>query len=167
MNEQGEEPERPARGDSGEGEGRRAAEGEGRRAREPSFRRRLSEQLTGLLDPESALRRGQDLVTGVAQGTKEELMRIFSAEVRTFLERIDAVDLLQQVVSGLVVDVSMKVRFSRDGAGRVQLDVDRLDTDSSRDDKLESRATRADGDMKPARTNSEPSERGESREPRE
>jgi len=86
------------------------------------FRRRLSEQLTGLLDPESAIRRGHGLVTGVTQATKEEVMRIVSSEVRSFLDKMDAVDLLQQVIAGLVVDVDMQIRFSRK-AGKLQPEV--------------------------------------------
>ncbi len=75
---------------------------------------RLGEQLTGLLDPESAFRRGQNMVSGVTNATKEEFMRIVSAEVRSFLDKMDAADLIQQVIAGLVVDVNMQVRFSRD-----------------------------------------------------
>jgi hypothetical protein len=89
---------------------------------------RLGEQISGLLDPESALRRGQDLVTGVTQATKEELMRIVSAEVRSFLDKIDAVDMLQQVVAGLVVDVQMQVRFSRAADGMAQARVTKQET---------------------------------------
>jgi hypothetical protein len=81
---------------------------------------RLGEQLTGLLDPEAALRRGQDLVTGVTQATKEELMRIATSELRSFLDKMDAVDLLQQVIAGLVVDVHMQVKFSRGADGTTQ-----------------------------------------------
>lgn len=75
---------------------------------------RLGEQLTGLLDPESAFRRGQNMVTGMTNATKDEFMRIVSAEVRSFLDKMDAADLIQQVIAGLVVDVNMQVRFSRD-----------------------------------------------------
>jgi hypothetical protein len=89
---------------------------------------RLGEQISGLLDPDSALRRGQDLVTGVTQATKEELMRIVSSEVRSFLDKIDAVDMLQQVVAGLVVDVNMQVRFSRAADGMAQARVTKQDT---------------------------------------
>ncbi len=81
---------------------------------------RLGEQLTGLLDPEAALRKGQDLVSGVTQATKEELMRIATSELRSFLDKMDAVDLLQQVISGLVVDVHMQVKFSRSADGTAQ-----------------------------------------------
>lgn len=81
---------------------------------------RLGEQLTGLLDPEAALRRGQDLVNGVTHATKEELMRIATSELRSFLDKMDAVDLLQQVIAGLVVDVHMQVRFSRGADGTTQ-----------------------------------------------
>jgi hypothetical protein len=97
---------------------------------------RLGEQISGFLDPESALRRGQDLVTGVTQATKEELMRIVGAEVRGFLDKMDIADLAQQIVAGLVVDVHMTVRFSRDEAGQTQPKITRAEADvRSEDDK--------------------------------
>jgi len=77
---------------------------------------RLGEQLTGLLDPEAALRRGQGIVSGVSRATKDELMRIVGAEVRSFLDKIDIVDLAQQVVAGLEVDVRMQMKFARSGS---------------------------------------------------
>lgn len=79
---------------------------------------RLGEQLTGLLDPESALRRGQGLVTGVSKATKDELMRLVGIEVRSFLDKMDIADLAQQIISGLEVDVRMQVKFSRSADGR-------------------------------------------------
>lgn len=89
---------------------------------------RLGEQLSGLLDPEAALRRGQGLVTGVGQATKDEMMRIVSSEVRNFLDGMDIADLAQQVISGLVVDVNMQVRFSRDGQELAQPTITRNET---------------------------------------
>ena len=86
---------------------------------------RLGEQLTGLLDPEAAFRRGSGLVTGVTQATKEELVRIVSAEMRNFLDKMDAADLIQQVIAGLVIDVNMQVRFSRQGDGPAQPEITR------------------------------------------
>lgn len=86
---------------------------------------RLGEQLTGLLDPEAAFRRGSGIVTGVTQATKDELIRIVSAEVRNFLDKMDAADLLQQVIAGLVIDVNMQVRFSRQGDGPAQPEITR------------------------------------------
>ncbi len=88
--------------------------------REPGRFQRLGEQLTGLLDPEAAFRRGSGLVTGVTQATKDELVRIVSAEMRNFLDQMDAADLIQQVIAGLVIDVNMQVKFSRDGDGPVK-----------------------------------------------
>lgn len=88
---------------------------------------RLGEQLTGLLDPEAAFRRGSGIVTGVTQATKEEFVRIVSAEMRNFLDKMDAADLLQQVIAGLVIDVNMQVRFSRDEDGRAQPEITRQD----------------------------------------
>jgi|GEM_PF-1934767 len=89
---------------------------------------RLGEQLSGLLDPEAALRRGQGIVTGVTQATKDEMMRIISGEVRSFLDGMDIADLAQQVISGLVVDVNMQVRFSRSDDGLAQPTVTRNET---------------------------------------
>ncbi|MCH9685502.1 MAG: hypothetical protein K0V04_28980 [Deltaproteobacteria bacterium] len=98
---------------------------------------RLGEQLTGLLDPESAFRRGQGLVTGVTQATKEEFIRIVSAEMRNFLDKMDAADLLQEVIAGLTIDVNMQVKFSKDGDGRAQPEITRQDAKIRRnkDDK--------------------------------
>lgn len=84
---------------------------------------RFSEQLSGLLDPEAALRRGQGLVTGVSRATKEEFMRIVSGEVRSFLDKIDIADLAQQIVAGLEVDIRMQVKFSRNKDGRATANV--------------------------------------------
>ena len=89
---------------------------------------RLGEQITGLLDREGALRRGQDLVAGVTAATKDEIIRLVSAEVRNFLEKMDAVELAQQVIAGLVVDVQMQVRFSRSEDGLPKAQVARHDT---------------------------------------
>jgi hypothetical protein len=100
-------------------------------AKGPEQRRRfqrLGEQLTGLLDPESAFRRGQGIVTGVTQATKEELMRIVSSEVRSFLDKMDAIDLLQQVIAGLTVDVQMQIKFSRAEDGMAQPRITRNET---------------------------------------
>lgn len=86
---------------------------------------RLGDQLSGLLDPDSAFRRGQGLVTGVTNATKEELMRIFGGEVRRFLDKMDIADLAQQIIEGLTVDVSMQVKFSRSKDGATQPEVTR------------------------------------------
>lgn len=88
---------------------------------------RLGEQLTGLLDPESAFRKGQGLVTGVTNATKEELMRIVGSEVRNFLDKMDIADLAQQIVAGLQVDVNMTVKFSRDADGKAQPTITKSD----------------------------------------
>ncbi len=106
---------------------------------------RLGEQLTGLLDPESAFRRGSGFVTGVSSATKEELVRIVSGEVRNFLDKMDAAELVQQVIAGLVIDVSMQVRFSRDGDGKAQPRITRGETKVRLDDdERTSRAERKD-----------------------
>jgi hypothetical protein len=81
---------------------------------------RFGDQLQGLLDPEAALRRGTGIVTGVSKATRDELMRIVGAEVRRFLDNIEIADLAQEIVAGLVVDVNMQVKFSRDDNGDTQ-----------------------------------------------
>ncbi|MEM6292617.1 MAG: hypothetical protein AAGA54_15200 [Myxococcota bacterium] len=85
--------------------------------------KRFGDQLSGLLDPEAALRRGQGLVSGVTSTTKNEITRIVGAEVRNFLDKMDIADLAQQIIAGLQVDVSMTVKFSRDDEGRAQPEV--------------------------------------------
>jgi len=84
------------------------------------FRRKLSDSLTGLLDPDGALGKGKDFVTGVSQATKTEVVRMVSAEVRNFLDGMDTVDLLQRVISGLVIDVKTEIRFSIDPQGQLK-----------------------------------------------
>jgi len=85
--------------------------------------KRFGDQLSGFLDPESALRRGQGLVSGVTSTTKNEITRIVGAEVRNFLDKMDIADLAQQIVAGLQVDVQMTVKFSRDENGRTQPEI--------------------------------------------
>ncbi|MEM9460644.1 MAG: hypothetical protein AAGF11_41125 [Myxococcota bacterium] len=118
---------------------------------EPRERRRfqrLGEQLTGLLDPEAAFRRGSGLVTGVTQATKDELIRIVSHEVRNFLDQMDAADLIQQVIAGLVIDVNMQVRFSREGDGPAQPEITRneakIRVDQDKGDAKKGAAARPD-----------------------
>lgn len=108
-------------------------EGEAPRAEQRRRFQRLGEQITGLLDPESAFRRGQGLVTGVTQATKDELVRIVSAEMRNFLDGMDVADLLQQVIAGLTIDVNMQVKFSREGDGPAQPEITKQETKFRRD----------------------------------
>lgn len=89
-------------------------------------RRRGLGSLLGLID--SSARRGQDIVTEVAKGSKEELVRVISAEVRGFLDKMDIVDLAQEIVSGLKVEAHVEIKFSRDADGRVQPEVTKSDT---------------------------------------
>jgi hypothetical protein len=87
------------------------------------FRRRLSEGLTGLLDPDGALGKGKDYVTGVTQATKTEVVRMISAEVRNFLDGMDTVDMMQRVIAGLVIDVKAEIRFSIDPQGQLKTSI--------------------------------------------
>jgi len=84
------------------------------------FRRKLSDSLTCLLDPDGALGKGKDFVTGVSAATKTEVVRMVSAEVRNFLDGMDTVDLMQRVIAGLVIDVKAEIRFSIDPNGQLK-----------------------------------------------
>lgn len=113
------------REDQGGGDAREEpAEGEGREERDRSFRR-LGDSLISTIwgDSSAAFKRGQGLVTGVAQGTKEELVRMISAEVRGFLDKMDAADLVQEIVSGLVIEMKTEIRFRRSEDGRIEPEV--------------------------------------------
>ncbi|RMG98148.1 MAG: hypothetical protein D6705_06980 [Deltaproteobacteria bacterium] len=100
-------------------------EEEPRGTRREASRGLLGGIAAGLLDPETTLRRGQQVLGGVTRGTKEEIVRIVSAEVRNFLDKMDVVDLLQRVVHGLELDVSMQVRFRRNEDGTTRTEVRR------------------------------------------
>lgn len=99
------------------------------RERERTFRR-LGDSLIGSIwgDSSAAFKRGQGLVTGVAQGTKDELVRMISHEVRGFLDKMDAADLVQQIVSGLVIEMKTEIRFRRDDSGRLEPEIRTSDT---------------------------------------
>jgi hypothetical protein len=94
-----------------------------------TFRRFSDNLLTNLIgDSSAAIKRGQGLVTGVAQGTKEELVRMISAEVRGFLDKMDAVELIQEIVSGLVIEMKTEIRFRRAEDGKVEPHVEGSET---------------------------------------
>lgn len=94
---------------------------------------------TELIDSGQAFRSAsQEIVSGVAQGTKEEVMRIVSAEVRGFLDGMDVVDLFQDIVSGLVIDVKTEVRFSRAEDGKLRPQIKSAET------KVRTKAERAE-----------------------
>ena len=93
-----------------------------------SFRRKLGEGLAGLLDPDGALGKGKELVSGVTAATKNEVVRMVSAEVRQFLDGMDTVDLMQRVIAGLVIDVKAEIRFSIDPEGQLKSTVKTKDT---------------------------------------
>lgn len=93
-----------------------------------SFRRKLGEGLAGLLDPDGALGKGKELVTGVTAATKNEVVRMISAEVRQFLDGMDTVDLMQRVIAGLVIDVKAEIRFSIDPEGQLKSTVKTKDS---------------------------------------
>jgi hypothetical protein len=79
------------------------------------YQARFKRMLSDLLDSGAALRRGsQEIVTGVAVGTKEELVRMATGEIRGFLEKLDVADIVQDIVAGLVIEVKAEIKFSRD-----------------------------------------------------
>jgi hypothetical protein len=124
-------------GDGEEPDSKDAQAGEAGRGepQKDGIRRKLAEQIiAGLIDSGSKIRRGQDLVTGVAQGTKEELVKLVGAEVRGFLDKMDIVDLAQNVVEGLVVEVKTEIRFRRDEEGKLQPVVEKNDVVLAEDD---------------------------------
>lgn len=95
-----------------------------REERERTFRR-LGDSLISSIwgDASAGIKRGQGVVAGVAQDTKEELVRMISQEVRGFLDKMDAADLVQEIVSGLVIEMKTEIRFKRDESGRVEPDI--------------------------------------------
>lgn len=118
--------------------------------------KRFGDQLSGFLDPESALRRGQGLVSGVTSTTKNEITRIVGAEVRNFLDKMDIADLAQQIIAGLQVDVNMTVKFSRDENGRTQPEITKSEAsvktvgdDEDEDEDEPAAASGADEDDQP------------------
>lgn len=100
-----------------------------REERERTFRR-LGDSLISSIwgDASAGIKRGQGVVAGVAQDTKEELVRMISQEVRGFLDKMDAADLVQEIVSGLVIEMKTEIRFKRDESGRVEPDIRTTDT---------------------------------------
>lgn len=118
-------------------------EHETREERERSFRR-LGDSLISSLwgDSSAAFKRGQGLVTGVAQGTKEELVRMISAEVRGFLDKMDAADLVQEIVSGLVIEMKTEIRFRRSEDGRLEPEVRNSEAKVGHDEERKSEAKR-------------------------
>ena len=101
---------------------------EAQRGREKGFEpdgafRRFGDGLLGNLlgDSSAAIKRGQGLVTGVAQGTKEELVRMISAEVRAQLG--DAVG-LDVETDGRIVLAELDGQRQADIAEADQADAD-------------------------------------------
>lgn len=118
------------------------------------FRRKLSEGLTSLLDPEGTLGKGKDFVTGVSQATKTEVIRMVSAEVRNFLDGMDTVDLMQRVIAGLVVDVKAEIRFSIDPNGQLKSSIATKETEIRGANEAKKPDTKSDtkSDTRPADT---------------
>lgn len=126
------------------------------------FRRKLSEGLTGLLDPDGALGKGKDFVTGVSQATKTEVVRMVSAEVRNFLDGMDTVELMQSVIAGLVIDVKAEIRFSIDPNGQLKTSMSTKDSEVRNASDERPKKSRAPETARPEPTRPEPT-RQESR----
>ncbi len=126
-------------------------DGEARDERERSFRR-LGDSLISSIwgDSSAAIKRGQGLVTGVAQGTKEELVRMISAEVRGFLDKMDAADLVQEIVSGLVIEMKTEIRFRRSEDGRLEPEVRTSEAKLGHEDERKPGKGKAEPAAKPA-----------------
>lgn len=120
----GSAPDAREGGESRDDRDEREREREHEREHDRSFRK-LGDSLISSIwgDSSAAFKRGQGLVTGMAQGTKEELVRMISHEVRGFLDKMDAADLMQEIVSGLVIEMKTEIRFRRDEQGRLEPDV--------------------------------------------
>jgi hypothetical protein len=131
------------------------------------FRRKISEGLTGLLDPDGALGKGKDFVTGVSQATKTEVVRMVSAEVRNFLDGMDTVDLMQRVIAGLVIDVKAEIRFSIDPNGQLKTAITNKESEirSASDPKKQPRAPEKRRREPPATTRRPRSPRAPTPEP--
>ncbi|TPV92710.1 MAG: hypothetical protein B7733_24590 [Myxococcales bacterium FL481] len=84
-----------------------------------SFRRLFADGLSGLLDSGGAIRRGHEAVSELASGTKDEVVRRVSSELRGFLDRLDVTDLAQQVLEGMTLEVTTQVRFRRSEEGQL------------------------------------------------
>jgi len=138
--------EESSAGDAREGDAR--DESESRDERDRSFRR-LGDSLISTIwgDSSAAFKRGQGLVTGVAQGTKEELVRMISAEVRGFLDKMDAADLVQEIVSGLVIEMKTEIRLRRSEDGRLEPEVRSSEAKVGRDEERKGEVKR-----KPSKT---------------
>lgn len=110
------------RGESGRGEsGSRRPDGD---RLDSSFRRLVADGISGLFESGAALRRGQEAVSEIASGTKEEVVRRVSTEVRRFLDRLDVTDLAQQVLEGMTLEVTTQVKFRRTDKGQVTPELD-------------------------------------------
>ena len=145
---EGSEGSEPNERDRDRDEGERGERGE--RDERDRSRRRLGDSLISSIwgDSSAALKRGQGLVTGVAQGTKEELVRMISAEVRGFLDKMDAADLVQEIVSGLVIEMKTEIRFKRSEDGRIEPDIRTSETKLGHEDE---RKPAGKAELKPAR----------------
>ena len=84
--------------------------------------------LATLFESGAAIRRGQDRLGELAQGTKDELVKRVGTEVRGFLDKMDVVDLAQRVIGGLVVDVKAEIRFRRED-GKLRPEITEADVD--------------------------------------
>lgn len=83
-------------------------------------------------------------------------MRIVGAEVRGFLDKMDIADLAQQIVAGLVVDVHMTVKFSRDESGQTQTNVTKAEADIRSDSEKSEKPEKGDKPEKAKKQDEKP-----------
>lgn len=150
--------ERSSRDGAPEGKEREEAKEKDSDERARTFRRFGDSLLSNLIgDSSAAIRRGQGLVTGVAQDTKEELVRMISAEVRGFLDKMDAADLVQEIVSGLVIEMKTEIRFRRADDGKLEPHFEHgetkvSDTKDGKSDKKSEKSDRSEKSDKPEKS---------------
>lgn len=104
-------------------------------------RRLLAERiLAGLSESGDVIRRGQGLVSDVAQTTRDEVRRIAAAELRGLVDELDLSELIQDVVAGMVVEVKGEIRFRKSEEGvvpEIRHQEAKLRRDSESDDDTE------------------------------
>ena len=97
-------------------------------------RKLLRTGLGALLVSESAVREvGKELpseaATRLVQGTKDtknEVMRVAGREVKNFLEHLDIVGVATDVLERMDVHVEFKMRFTRNEAGELEPEVEKI-----------------------------------------
>jgi hypothetical protein len=92
----------------------------------------------------------REAVTRVAQGTertKREVVRIIGAEVRSFLEHVDAPGVLSQALQRLEMDVTLKVGFRRREDGVLKPEIAVTEQSVTQRPRDEANDQEAEGDL--------------------